>query len=245
MMTDVDAAIRDVTNADDWLDVALVGALLAATTALVVPGILLAGYTIRVLRDDADGPIPGFDDVEALAADGFRASGVLVAYHAPVVVAAGVGSALAGMVPAVDALPVRGMANPAFVFEYVLDPLSALPLVGIVVGVTALVPFCSYLSTVALTRYARLGDVGAAFDVATVWATATDATTIRHWLTAAFVGFAGILVAAAVGVLPAVGTFVGAFVTFYGGTASLLLWRRQRRRTLPDASNATPDTARA
>lgn len=244
MMADVDAAIRDVTNADDWLDVALVGTLLAATVALVVPGILLAGYAVRVLRGDVDDPVPGFDDVGALASDGLRASGVLLAYHAPVVVAAGVGSTLAGGV-ALAALPTTAMTHPAFAVEYALGPASTLPLVALAVGTAVVTPLCSYLATVALTRAVRRDDARAAFDVATVWATAADATTARHWLTAAFVGFAGAFVAGAVGVLPVVGPFVEAFVTFYAGTASLVLWRRRRRQTSPGASNATPRAVQA
>ncbi|MFC6988023.1 hypothetical protein ACFQJD_03520 [Haloplanus sp. GCM10025708] len=58
MIADIDTAIRDVTRADDWPDVALVGTLLAATTALVLPAVLLAGYAVRVLRADTDDPTP-------------------------------------------------------------------------------------------------------------------------------------------------------------------------------------------
>lgn len=236
MIADLDAAIRDVTRTDDWLDVTLVGTLLTATTAFVLPAILLAGYAVRILRDDE---VPGFDDARALAVDGTHATGILLVYHAPVAVGVGVGGRLLGVAPLAGTFPLSAMVRPSFALDFLLDPTAALPLAALTLTVAVLTPACSYLATVALTRYVREDAVAAAFDADAVRATATDASTVRHWLSAAFVVFVASVVAAAVEVLPVVGPFVGAFVTFLGLATALSLWSRER-----SASRETPDATR-
>ncbi|MFC6988024.1 DUF4013 domain-containing protein [Haloplanus sp. GCM10025708] len=172
-------------------------------------------------------------------------TGILVAYYVPVIAAVGVGRSLVGVRPVGGGFLLSAASRPSLVLNSFLDLLSSAPVVAAFVAAAVLSPVCAYLSTVATTRYALQDELGAAFDVSAVWETAADATTVRHWLAAAFVAFASSLVAAAASTLPVVGPFAGAFVTFYGLTAALSLWGRERRAVSVERSNAPRPAAQA
>ena len=73
-MTDFDSLVRWPLETDGWPHTVLVGALLVATTPLLLPAVLLTGYAVRLLRTDAeDGTVPAFTDLRALVETGLRA----------------------------------------------------------------------------------------------------------------------------------------------------------------------------
>jgi hypothetical protein len=95
-MTDLDSTLRWPLETDGWAHTVLVGALLVATMPLVVPGVLLAGYAVRLLRAEA-GSLPAFTDLPSLTRTGLRTAGIVVAYHLPAAAPIAAGGARDGL----------------------------------------------------------------------------------------------------------------------------------------------------
>jgi hypothetical protein len=227
-MTDLDSTLRWPLEADGWMDTVLVGALLVATMPLVVPGVLLAGYAVRLLRAET-GTLPRFTDLRSLARTGLRAAVVVVAYHLPAVVPIAVGSA--GVTAAYAGWRSGLLSGPTSVLGAVdLAGLTVAAVVS-VVGV-ALLPVCGYVATVGVTAYASTDDLGEAFALGRIGRRARSTATLRAWLLASLVAVGAGLCAALCGVVaarvPGVGALLVAAVQFYGGLVAVGVWDAAR-----------------
>lgn len=225
--TDPDSLVRWPFDADGWLHTVLVGTLLVATLPLVVPSVLLAGYAVRVLRADADDPLPDFADCRALAATGARAAAIVVAYHLPVVLLAVVG--LGARIPAlVRGVPPAALRPTGFA---ALGPSVAFSS-AVAVAAAATLPLCGYVATVAVTAYATTDEVTAAFDRGRIRRRAWSRATLRAWLLGALVtvgtGVVAFLSGAVTAAIPGVGLLLVGAVRFYGGTVALRGWSAWR-----------------
>ncbi|WP_435069328.1 DUF4013 domain-containing protein [Haloplanus sp. C73] len=232
MTPDIDTLARWPFDTDAWPRTGLVGALLVATLPLVVPGVLLAGYAVRVLRIDAgNDPLPRFADLRALARTGVRATGIIAAYHLPAVALVVVGThgaASASMLLRWETLLRFG---PSAVGR--LPGLTALAgAVGIGLLGAALLPLCGYVSTVAVTAYADSDDVADAFAVGRLRQRACSLATLRAWLLASLAvlgtGVVASLVTIATAPVPGVGRVVTAAIRFYGLVVGLAVWNEAR-----------------
>jgi len=229
-MTDVDSLVRWPLETDGWPHTVLVGALLVATTPLLIPGVLLVGYAVRLLRADiGDGALPDFTDLRSLVETGLRASGVVVAYHLPAVALIAAGTA--GVASVYRRWRRALLLRPdTVVGAFDLTSLTgtvALALVGI-----ALLPVCGYVATVAVTAYADADDLSAAFALGRIRRRATSTATLRAWLLASVAvigsGIAAALVAGAGATVPGVGALLAAAVRFYGGLVAVGVWTATR-----------------
>lgn len=229
---DIDALARWPFDTEAWPRTGLVGALLVATLPLVVPGVLLGGYAVRILRADAgDDQLPGFTDLRALAGTGVRTVGIVVAYHVPAMALVAIGTRGA----ASASMLLRWEALVRFGPSAVGRPSGLAPLAGAVgVGLlgAALLPLCGYASTVAVTAYADTGDATDAFALGRLRRRVFSVATLRAWLLASLAvigsGVAAFLVAAATAPVPGVGRVVTAAVRFYGLVVGLAVWNVTR-----------------
>jgi len=225
--TDLDSLVRWPTDADGWPHTALVGALLVATLPLVVPGVLLAGYAVRVLRAGPDDSLPDFSDLRALAATGARAATIVVAYHLPVALLAvvGLGASVTALVHGTPPAPLRPTGLAA------LGPSAALTSLIAVASAVAL-PVSGYLATVALTAYATTDEMTAAFDPDRIRNRAWSKATLRAWLLGSLItmaaGIVAFLSSAVAATTPGVGALLVGAVRFYGGTVALRAWSVRR-----------------
>lgn len=229
-MTDFDSLLRWPLETDGWPHTVLVGALLVATTPLLIPGVLLAGYVVRLLRPEAeDASLPTFGDLHSLVRTGLRASGIVVVYHLPA--AALITAGTAGVASAYHRWRTLLLLRPGAIAS-TFDLASLTGAVGVALVGMALLPVCGYVATVAVTAYADTDDVTAAFAPERLRRQVRSTTTLRAWLLASLVVVGSGLCAALLGgvsaAVPGVGTLLTAAVRFYGGLVAVGVWNEAR-----------------
>lgn len=144
------------TRGDNALGRIFIGGLLGVFSFLIIPGIALFGYLIRVLEDsarDIEEP-PAFEDWGGLIADGLK--GVLV----------GIVYGIVPFVLLVSAIAVTG-AGAAAADRSAGGIIASLGILGILVSVLVLI-ILYYLIPAALTNMALEDRVGAAFEFGTL-----------------------------------------------------------------------------
>ena len=197
-------------TSDDWVKTVLIGGLLTFFGFLLIPAIFVAGYLVRVLRatmhgDDAP---PQFDDWGDLGRDGLYAVALAFVYGFLPAVLLAVTAAFAGLV-----------AGPG--------PRSGLLVGGVLLvgGLLALALglLASYVVPAAVANYAEQGRLGAGFAVADLRPVLASGTYAMAWLLGAVVILGAGVVTGLLSVVPLVGTFVGAFVSFYAVAAAYYL----------------------
>lgn len=203
------------------LSVLLVGLVLLPLAA--VPGIVLLGYYVAVLRavGDGEGNPPRFRGWRRLLLDGLRHLAITVVYAVPLVLLLGLflGVVAAGGAAGSDAAEV------------------AVSLAAVVVGGLAVCYLLAiaYVRPLAIANFAREGRLRAAFDLETLRVAGLSRTYALAWLLAVPVWFVG-------GALEGTFSFVlvGFFVGFYADVVRYYLYARGLRTAL-DGADPTPE----
>jgi hypothetical protein len=202
---------------DDAEQTLLVGVILSLAVGVLarlgvlallalVPGLLLAGYAMAVVRVTArterataksEDPPPRFSDFRALAADGARALVVAAGYLLvpTVALAVTVGGAATGGRP-------EGLGTTVFVFG-----------AGTVVLVTSLA--FAYLLPAALSGVARTGRLAEAVERERLGRLAGDAGYFVGWVAALLVGTSAVVVLRSLAALGRPGEVVALALSFY------------------------------
>jgi len=169
------------------------GGALTLVRLLVLPAVLLTGYTVRVLRGGVEGDVelPRFDGWGRLATDGLKAFAIALAY---------VG------------IPYALLFAAAFGIG---DAAGWVAFTAIVMGGLAAVALGVYATPAALTTYATAGRLGAAFEIATLKPTLLDGRYVAGWIRAGIVLGIGTFLATMMNVIPVAGTIASVFVMFY------------------------------
>lgn len=208
MLADAFDFVRD---SDDWVPTTLIGGILSVLGILILPGLIVQGYLIRVLRDAASGEseAPSFTRWGELLVDGLKAVLISLAYSLVVVVPAvlfsvviGVGAGFGG-----DTGGVRLFTGLASVLLFVL--LFALSLL------------LAYVLPAAMANFAVEGRLGAAFDFGTIRRAIFTGDYAIAWLVAVIVNVAGGVVGGALSIL-----LVGIFVLFLAQVLAFYIWGR-------------------
>ncbi|MFB6354234.1 MAG: DUF4013 domain-containing protein [Halobacteriales archaeon] len=196
----------------------VVGGILTLLSPLLVPGVFVVGYGLRVVEATMDGREhpPGFGDPGALLATGLRGTVVLLAYVAlPLLVGfaavVAVGTAVGRPMPGDVFVPLRrGLFSGGLLFV----------LVFLLAGLVLVV---AYLAPAALVHLGRTRRLGAAFAFGDVRRLAGADSYGAAWLLALAV-FAAAGVVLAVLNAAAIGVVVSGFVTFYAFVAMAHLY---------------------
>lgn len=250
-MTDLDSLLRWPLDTDGWQQTLLVGTLLVATLPLAIPGVLLAGYAVRLLRAEGDdASLPTFGDLRSLAGTGLRASGIVVAYHLPA--AAPIAAGSAGVLSAYHRWRTLLLLRPGTTTGG-FDLVNLTGSVGVALLGITLLPVCGYVATVAVTAYADTDDAAAAFALGRLRGRVRSIATLRAWLLASLVvvgsGICATLLGGVSAVIPGVGGLLTAAVRFYGGLVAVGVWNETRpadgvtdrgAETMGSAANADP-----
>ncbi|WP_331235351.1 DUF4013 domain-containing protein [Natronorarus salvus] len=204
-----------------------IGGALTLLSLLVLPAVLLTGYTVRVLGGGAvgDDELPRFDAWGQLATDGLKAIAVVLAY---------VG------------IPYALLFAAAFGIGEAAGWAAFAP---IVMGGLALVALGVYAIPAALTIYATAGRLGAAFEVAALRPILLDGRYVAGWVRAGIVLGAGTFLATMMNVIPVAGTLASVFVMFYVSVAAARLFGQAVGETrtidvVADESPVEPPVAR-
>jgi uncharacterized Tic20 family protein len=171
----------------------LIGGALVLSSPLLIPGLLLEGYLLRVMNAGARGRgvPPAFGDWGRLLADGLKAVFVFVVWGLLPLVALATGTALA----AVTLLPVQGLPTPSSVSPDLLTTRAGL-LVGVVAAVLALlVVVCWTHLPAAFVALATQGRLKAAFQTGALWSVVATRQYVAGCFLAAIVLVVGSLVA--------------------------------------------------
>lgn len=206
-----ETALRYPWDDGDGAMTIAIGGILSVLTFLLVPIVLLAGYTLRVLAavaEDEEAPLPAWEDWAGLFVDGLKAIAVSLVY--------GVGPVLLVVLSVLAILvPVTTQVSQVVSLVFVGLALLSLPLT--LLGI--------YLLPAALVRVATTGRVGAGFAVRSVWRTATTGTYVTGWLY-------GVGITLAAGVLSSllaatvIGGVLTPFLTFYAGVSAAYCYAR-------------------
>lgn len=200
---------------DDWLGTIVVGGVLFVFSFLVVPGIILNGYFVRVLRSAARGEEtpPEFEDWEGLLMDGLKFTVVAIVYV---------------MVPTI-----------VLVAGIVLFGVSS-GIVSLIGGLLALlggvlVLLAAFTLPVAQTTFALDGRVEAAFELRRILGAAFTGRYLVAVVLAVVVGGLFNMIAAILSLL-----LVGPFVLFY---AQVFVFHLQGAGCGPQLREARPSGA--
>lgn len=195
----------------------VVGGILTLLSPLVLPGLVVLGYGLRVVEDVMDDrpTPPSFREPGTLLVRGVKAAVVIVAYVAvPLAASAGLLGVVAGAagfrfdagVPSIG----RAMAAGGLVLVVVLL-LAGVALVA------------AYLAPAALVHLARTRRLGAAFSFGDVRSLAGADAYGSAWLLALAVFVLASVVLAVLNAA-AIGVIVSGFVTFYAFVAMAYLY---------------------
>lgn len=223
----ISEAIDYPRSNDDPLRTILIGGLLALTSVLIVPAIVLVGYLMRVLRSVAHGDerAPAFENWEALFREGVRGAIVAVAY---------------GLVSAIGAVVFVGGAIA------LASDAGVLGVLGLLVGGLlwfGLALAAAYVTPAALANVAERGRVADGFDVDALRPVLFSGSYATAWLVGLGFVLAGGVVAGALNAVPGLGTVAGAFVGFYAGVAAYyVIGRAWGDRDELDVSETDPET---
>lgn len=197
MALDIETLLTYPMESDDWIVTVLVGGILLFLSFLIVPGVLVYGYLVRVLRAgmaDASEP-PTFDDWGTLFVEGLVAFVIVLVYQlVPIVVfVVTVGGSLAAFASGSTAGAGVGVAG-------LFGGLALTALLAVVF---------SYVGFVGVANYAHERAFAAGFDVAVITDVGTSADYAVPWLGAVVV----MVVASLVASIPILGVFVLFYAT--------------------------------
>lgn len=211
-MESIEDVLQYPTQGEDWVKTVLIGGALTLFSFLIVPGILVSGYVLAVIRGRVADEVapPAFEGWGGLFVDGLKAWVVAFAYAIiPTVLALGLfGGAAASMATGSDV----GLAV----------GLLGFGIGGLVLLAIGLVFY--YLFPASLANLAVTGRLGAAFDVETVRQLVTSRAYAVPWLWALGAAVVGGSVVGAVNVFPLVGWIAGALLAFYVEIVLGVLW---------------------
>lgn len=221
-------ALRYPYDEGESLRALAIGSVLTLLSFLLIPVVLVSGYTLRVLRavDAGDEHLPAFDDWTGMFVDGLKALVVGVVYL---------------VVPAVLVV----LAVGSFLVPFASAPPSWLSAVAVVVAVVS-VPsmlLALYALPAGLVNLARTGRIGSAFALRRLWPVLSSGSYFVAWLLATVV----LVVSSALTTLVAVATLVGAVlvavVGFYANLVAAYLYARGFAEATPVTSDVDGDTA--
>lgn len=206
-------AISFPRQRDDWLTTLLIGALLSIFSFLIIPGLLLQGYLLRVARAGANdaAELPPFGDWVELLIDGIKAFVVAFVY---------------GILPTGIFVTVISVLAGGAAFSAVSGNEGAAAGFGVLIAVFVLVMLpvfllIGYLTITAQIRLAVTDDLGAAFHLRTVIGIAFDIEFFVAFLLAVVIGIGLSIVG---GILTIV--LIGFLILFYAQISMYYLFGR-------------------
>jgi hypothetical protein len=230
----IEKSLTYLRTSDDWITTVLIGGVLTFFGFLIVPAVLVAGYLVRILRRTmrGDDTPPTFDNWGALGRDGVRAVAIAVVY-----------GFVPGLIVAVTAV-VGGVAASGGRVSVLLG--GGIVLVGVLVGLVGGL-LAAYVVPAAIANFVERDSLRAGFDLSDLRPTLTSKTYATAWLTGFAIVLGAGLVTSVLSVVPLVGTFVGAFLTFYAVAAAYYVvghaWGDTRGLELRDEEGADVEGA--
>lgn len=202
----IGTSLRFPFQGDDWVRPFLLGSLCALTSFLVLPAIVLYGYTLRVIRAGATGQeeLPAFDDWEGLLVDGIKAYAVVLVYTVPLTI---VMSVLIFLVIGASAVGLSAAGSAGA--EGIAAGLGVLTIVGFL-AVFAVSLAVTYVIPASIVGLATQEDLSAAFDLTAIRNLVTSRTYLAGMLVITAVAIVGFTLAA-----PLIFLLVGFAVQFY------------------------------
>mgnify|MGYP000250607643 FL=1 len=221
----IEDAISFPRNSDDWLTTLLIGAILSIFSFLLVPGLILQGFLLRVARAGANDEVepPTFGNWIELLVDGVKAFIVAFVY---------------GILPAMVFVAMISVLAGGAVFSALSGNAGAAAGFGVLIAVVVLVMLpvfllIGYLTIAAQVRLAVTGDLGAAFQVGTVVRTAFKADFFVGFLLGVIVGIALSIVGSLLVIV-----LVGLLILVYAQMSMYYLFGRGYGKATGDSSRA-------
>jgi len=237
----------------------VIGTLLSLLGILIVPGLIVFGYLIRVLRqarDDETAEVPAYDEWGTLLVDGLKAAIVTIGYVVvPVLIGLFVVFAVflsfttVTVVETGDASSSDGVVVGDGVIvesEAATDGLGAFGAIALLVSV--LLVFAAavwslaalYVLPAGLAHFAVTGRMASAFAVRRLWPVLTSGTYFVAWLLALAVSIAAGFVVGLVSLVPVLGVLLGVAVFYYATVVGFRLYGEGYARAVPVEDGPEP-----
>jgi hypothetical protein len=217
----------------------VIGSLLTLLSVLLLPGLLVFGYLMRILRQpaDADADVPGYDEWGTLLVDGLKATLITIGYFVvPALVALVVAVAVFASfttVTVVESGSASGVTGPdGVIVDSQVQSTGPDAVTAVVLVVSLLFLLLSavwslaalYVLPAGLAHFARTGRMGSAFAVRRFWPVLTSGTYLVAWLLALAVSFATGFVIGFVSILPGLGVLLGFVLAYYAAVVAARLY---------------------
>lgn len=211
-MPPIEEAARYPMQSDDWKTTVLIGGVLVIFGVLLIPGLIVSGYAVRVIRDYLEGASspPPFEDWGRLLVDGVQVFVIGFVYMLiPTIVAVVmIGGSIVAMATGARAGAAAGLAGffGGFLLWFVLSLIFG------------------YVAVAGIVNFAREERFGAAFDFGTIKDVITSGDYAMAWLLAVVVMIVAGVVVGVLNVVPFLGFIIGAFINFYALIVAATLW---------------------
>ncbi|WP_435154649.1 DUF4013 domain-containing protein [Haladaptatus sp. DFWS20] len=224
-------SINYLKDSDDAAKTVLIGGILVIFGFLIIPALIVQGYTIRVLRrvSDGDTEAPVFSDWGKLTIDGLKAAIIVLVYSLLPAILAVV--FIGGGVALMDRAPFIGG------FVALLGSLLTF-----VVGLAVL-----YVVPAALVRFAEKGTMGSGFEYESLVPIVRDREYATGWLLALGILVVAGVITSAIAVVPLIGWLAAVFLGFYAQVTAAYIYARSyaeatehRLREGPEVDDTRP-----
>ena len=213
-----EAALTYLKDSEDATRTIIIGGLLGLFGFLLVPVLPMLGYLVRVLDRTAEGETeaPTFDDWESLFVDGLKALAIGIAYLL-------VPLAILLAFVAIGAITTGATNLEALGAVLILAGLALTLVTGLAIW---------FVLPAAITRFAREGTMGAAFEFRALEPVLRSGTYARGWLYGFVIMFVGGLIVGGLAAIPILGWIAAPFLAFYVQVSAYYAYGRAYGETL-------------
>lgn len=204
MDIDIEQLATYPMESDDWVMTVLIGGVAMLFSFLIIPGFLVSGYFVKVLRggmERAKEP-PTFDDWGSIFKEGFVAAVIGFVYQIPTILVffIFVGGSILAFLTGSDAGVGAGLAG-------LFGGLFLTWILSIVFAIIGLA---------GVANYARERRFGAGFDFGLITDVITDRSYLVAWAYIVALQIVIGLITGFLNIIPLLGGIIGVFLSFYG-----------------------------
>lgn len=256
-------AISYPTSGEKAVGALVVGTLLSLLSILILPGLVVFGYLVRVLRQtgtDESATVPAYDEWGTLLVDGLKATAIGVVYlMLPVLLGLIVLFAVFFSFTTVTVVESGAVTADGVVVDdgVTVEPeasaggIDALGAVGLVIALLLVVLSAIwalaalYVLPAGLAHFAATGRLTSAFAVRRFWDVLTSGTYLVAWLLALAVSIAAGFVVGLVSVVPVLGVVLGVAITYYATVVGFRLYGEGYAKARPVEDGPEPPAGQA
>ena len=205
---DITKAFTYIFDDKEWMMKLFIGALLSLASIFIIPGFIIAGYSIRILRNVRKGveePLPEWDEWGDLLKDGFMVALAQFVYTLPLIIVMCIAFGAAGGLASFDNLDDDAMA------AAIISTFGVVFCIMIIFGIAMV-----FISPALRIQYVKHGDFASMFRFSEIIAIVRDNISDILLIVGVLIGtgFAFSIVSTVLNVVPCLGAIVSILLSF-------------------------------